>query len=253
MTGTRIWARNLGMPDNHYGHSSSLIVWKKTLFVQYDTNKTRRLIGLDTATGETRWETNRNVKVSWASPILANIGGKVQVILAADPLVAGYDTDSGKELWSAACLSGEVGPSPAYGEGLVFVVNEYAQLAAVNPGNGQIVWHADEYLSEVSSPVVSGGLLFVATSYGILACYDAKSGEKVWEHDGGVGYYSSPVVAEGKLFLFNTDGKLEVFAVAREKSLLAESRLGVHVTSTPALANKRMYVRAGTTLFCIGK
>jgi outer membrane protein assembly factor BamB len=252
MNGTRIWARNLGVPDNHYGHSSSLIVWKKTLFVQYDTNKSRKLVGLDTATGETRWETNRNVKVSWASPILANIGGKYQVILAADPLVAGYDADSGKELWSAACLSGEVGPSPAYGEGLVFCVNEYAQLAAVSPGSGQIVWHADEYLSEVSSPVVSGGLLFVATSYGILACYDAKSGEKVWEHDGGVGYYSSPVVADGKLFLFNTDGKLEVFAVAREKTLLAESKLGVHITSTPALANKRMYVRAGTSLFCIG-
>jgi hypothetical protein len=74
----------------------------------------------------------------------------------------------------------------------------------------------------------------------------------VWEHDGGVGYYSSPVVADGKLFLFNTDGKMEAFAVAREKALLAESRLGVHITSTPALANKRMYVRAGTTLFCIG-
>jgi outer membrane protein assembly factor BamB len=252
MNGTRIWARNLGVPDNHYGHSSSLIVWKKTLFIQFDTNKSKKLIGLDISSGETRWETNRNVKISWSSPILANIGGKVQVILAADPLVAGYDPDSGKELWTCNCLSGEVGPSPAFGEGLVYTVNEYAKLAAVNPATAQIVWEADEYLSEVSSPVVSGGLLFVATSYGMLVCYDAKTGAKVWEHDSGKSYYSSPEVSEGKLFIFDTDGLLQVFAISREKTLLAESRLGAKVTSTPAFANNRMYVRAGTTLFCIG-
>jgi outer membrane protein assembly factor BamB len=252
MNGTRIWARNLGVPDNHYGHASSLIVWKKTLFAQFDTNKSKKLIGLNTSSGETRWETSRNVKISWSSPILANISGKYQVILVADPLVAGYDPDSGKELWTCNCISGEVGPSPAFGEGLVFTVNEYARLAAVNPSTAQIVWESDEYLSEVSSPVVSGGLLFEATSYGMLVCYDAKTGAKVWEHDGGKSYYSSPVVSEGKLFIFDTDGRLQVFAVSREKTMLAESQLGAKVTSTPAFASNRMYVRAGTTLFCIG-
>jgi outer membrane protein assembly factor BamB len=39
MTGNRAWARNLGVPDNHYGHSSSLIIWKDLLLVQYDSNK----------------------------------------------------------------------------------------------------------------------------------------------------------------------------------------------------------------------
>jgi hypothetical protein len=34
--------------------------------------------------------------------------------------------------------------------------------------------------------------------------------------------------------------------------MLAESQLGAKVTSTPAFSNNRMYVRAGTTLFCIG-
>ncbi len=252
MNGKRVWARNLGVPDNHYGHSSSLQVWKKSLFVQFDTNKIRRLLALDTATGNPVWETNRNVKISWASPILANIGGKYQVILAADPLLAGYDAETGKELWSCNCLSGEVGASPAYGEGLVFAANEYARLAAVDPSTGQIVWEEDEYMPEVASPVVSGGLVFVATSYGILACYDAKTGAKQWEFDGGVGYYSSPVISEGKLFIFDMQGLLQVYAVAREKNLLAESHLGVKVTSTPAFANNRMFVRAGNVLYCIG-
>lgn len=251
-SGKRVWARNLGVPDNHYGHSSSLVAWKNKVYVQYDTNKAKKLIALDALTGKTVWETTRNVKISWASPILANIGGRMQVVLAADPLLAGYDAETGKELWHASALAGEVGPSPAYGEGLVFGVNEYASLAAVNPSNGQVVWKDDEYLSEVASPVVANGLLFIATSYGVLACYDAKNGEKLWEADGGVGYYSSPVIADGKLFLFNTDGLLQVFALEREMNLLAEAHLGTKVYTTPAFANNRMFVRAGGNIYCIG-
>jgi outer membrane protein assembly factor BamB len=253
MDGNRVWARNLGVPDNHYGHSSSLIGWKDKLFVQYDTNRGQKLLALNVATGETVWETPRSVKISWASPILANVGGKYQVILATDPTVAGYDADTGKELWSVRGLMGEVGPSPAFGEGLVFATQEYATLMAINPANGQIVWKDDEYLSEVSSPVVANGLVFLATSYGVLVCYDAKTGSKLWEHDDGPGYYSSPVVADNKLFIFDLDGRLQVYALEREKKLLGESNLGSKISSTPAFAEGRIYVRAGTTLYCIGK
>lgn len=253
MDGNRIWARNLGVPDNHYGHSSSLIAWKDKLYVQYDTNRGQRLLALNVATGETVWETPRTVKVSWASPIMASVGGKYQVILAADPGVAAYDADTGKELWMTKGLMGEVGPSPAFGEGLVFATQEYATLMAINPANGQIVWQDDEYLSEVSSPVAAGGLVFVATSYGVLACFDAKTGEKLWEHDEGVGYYSSPVVANNQLFLFDLEGRLQVFALERTMKIVGESKLGAKVTSTPAFAEGRMYVRAGNAIYCIGK
>ena len=253
MDGNRVWARNLGVPDNHYGFSSSLIAWKEKLYVQYDNNRGQKLVALDVATGNTVWETARTVKISWASPIMANVGGKYQVILAADPSVAGYDADTGKELWNAKGLMGEVGPSPAYSDGLVFVTQEYATLMAVNATNGQVVWKDDMYLSEVASPVAAKGMVFVATSYGVLAAFDAKTGEMLWEHDSGVGFYSSPVIAEDKIFLFDTDGKLQVFALAREMNLLAESDLGAGVHTTPAFAEGRMYVRAGNTLYCIGK
>ena len=173
MEGNRVWARNLGVPDNHYGHSSSLILLKEKLFVQYDTNKGQRVMALNVESGETIWETKRSVKISWASPILALVAGKYQLILATDPFVAGYDIDNGKELWATKSLMGEVGPSPAFGEGLVFATQEYATLVAINPSNGQIVWQSNEYLSEVASPVVAGGMVFIATSYGVLACLDA--------------------------------------------------------------------------------
>ena len=39
LNGKRVWAKNLGVPENHYGHSSSLITWANKLFIQYDTNR----------------------------------------------------------------------------------------------------------------------------------------------------------------------------------------------------------------------
>ena len=253
MDGNRVWARNLGLPDNHYGHSSSLVMWKDKVFVQYDTNKSRKLMALNASTGETVWETARKGKISWASPILAEINGKYQVVLSTDPMVAGYDAESGKELWSVDCMMGEVGPSPAFGSGLIFAGNEYAKLVAIDPVKNAKVWESDEFLPEVASPVTTNGLLFVATSYGVLACYDAKSGEKYWVKEDSPGYYSSPVIADNKLYTFDTSGKMRVFEVAKEAKLLGEGNAAEKVTTTPAFAEGRMYLRTPNFLYCVGE
>jgi len=253
MDGNRIWARNLGVPDNHYGHASSLMMLKDKLFVQYDTNKSRKLIGLKASTGQTAWETLRKGKISWASPILVEINGKFQVVLSTDPMVAGYDADSGKELWSINCMMGEVGPSPAFGSGLIFAANEYAKLVAIDPIKNVKVWESDEYMPEVASPVTANGLLFIATSYGVIACYDAKSGQKYWVKEDGTGFYSSPVIVDNKLYTFNTVGKMRVFEVGKTEKILGEGDAAEKVTTTPAFKDGKMYLRTPKFIYCIGK
>lgn len=253
MDGKRIWARNLGVPDNHYGHASSLIMLKDKIFIQYDTNKSRKLLALKATTGETAWETLRKGKISWASPILAEISGKYQVVLSTDPMVAGYDTESGKELWSVDCMMGEVGPSPGYGSGLIFAANEYARLVAIDPVKNVKVWESDEYMPEVASPVSANGLLFIATSYGVLACYDAKTGQKYWVKEDGTGFYSSPVIVDNKLYTFNTAGKMKVFEVGKTEKILGEGDAGEKITTTPSFKEGRMYLRTPKFIYCIGK
>lgn len=112
MSGKRLWARNLGVPDNHYGHSSSLIIYKDKLLIQYDTNRSGKLLALATQTGTTVWETVRASKVSWSSPILVNTGSRMELILTTNPNVNSYNPETGKELWNIACLSGEVAHQP---------------------------------------------------------------------------------------------------------------------------------------------
>ncbi|WP_282126582.1 PQQ-binding-like beta-propeller repeat protein [Marinifilum flexuosum] len=252
--GKQKWAKNLGVPDNHYGHSSSLLVYQDKLIVQYDHKKSARLVALSTANGDELWSTKRKVRVSWASPVIAEIGGNTEVILAADPCVASYDVNTGKELWKLDCITGEVGPSVAVGDGIVFALNEYASLVAIKPGaNPEILWEAYDYLSDVPSPVISGDNLIIVTSYGAVVCYDAKSGEIRWEQEFGSGFYASPILANGNVYLLDREGVMHIFKADKEYQEIAAPALGEKSDMTPAFADGRVYIRGEKHLYCIGK
>jgi outer membrane protein assembly factor BamB len=253
MEGKRKWARNLGMPDNHYGHSSSLLIYQGILLIQFDTNKQGKVLGLDVSSGETKWETQRDSKISWASPILASIGDHTELILSTIPQVAGYNPMTGEELWSIDCLMGDVGPSPGFSEGIVYATKEYAVLAAIKPGQQpEILWETNEYLPEVASPVVDDGLVFIGTSYGVIVCYDAANGELLWEFECDDGIYASPMIADNKVFFLDMGGKMHIFNKDRSMTLLGEPELGEGSVSTPSFSDGRVYIRGDKFLYCIG-
>ena len=252
-SGKRLWAKNLGVPDNHYGHSSSLIIYKDKLLIQYDTNRGAKVLALSTNDGSNQWETVRDVRISWASPVLADVDGKTQLILTGEPLVAGYDPENGKELWTVDCMMGEVGPSVGYADGVVYAANEYATLAAIKVGSAaEVIWEESEYLPEVASPLAKDGLLMIATSYGVLACYDAKDGSHYWEQEDGDGIYASPIYADGQGYVMDMGGNLHVIKLAEEFELVAESELGEKSVGSPVFADGKMYLRGFDHLYCIG-
>ena len=254
LQGNRIWDNNMGVPDNHYGHSSSLLVWKDLLFIQFDTNEAGKVLALNATNGEEVWTTSRKSKISWASPILANLGDHMELVLASSPEVAAYDPATGKELWTLDCLSGEIGPSPGYSDGIIFAANEYANLVAIKPGApAEILWESNEYLPEVASPVAINGLLYIATSYGVIACFDLKSGEMHWEYEGDQGFYSSPVIADGKIFFMDMDGIMHIFSVDKTMKVIGTPALGERCVSTPAMADGKILLRGYDQLYCIAK
>ena len=253
LDGNRIWARNLGVPDNHYGHSSSLICDATNVFVQYDDRKNPRVMAINLANGNLAWETHREVSISWASPILVNTGKRMELILTSDPDVIAYDPSTGKELWKQACMSGEVGPSCAYADGLVFAGNEYATLAAIKPnGNtAEILWESDEYLPEAASPLAVNGLLIVCTTYATVAAFSIQDGEKVWEHEFDDGFYSSPVYADGKIFMIDLGGVMHILKADNTGEIISEPSLPEAGFATPAFAQNTIVLRGKQYLYCI--
>lgn len=252
--GKKLWEKDLGLPKNHYGHSSSLLLFNESVIVQYDQTGSAKVMALSVKNGETIWSTDRPVKVSWSSPILVNTGKRNELMLVADPYVASYNPANGKELWKIDCIGGEVGPSLAYANGIVFTVNEYSKLCAVKVGDEPtVLWENSDLLSDIPSPVANDKYLFMVTSYGILVCFDALSGEKYWEHDFGNPVYSSPMLVNDRIYLLDRNGVMYIFKADKEFKLTGESKLGEKSACTPAFTNGRIYIRGDKNLYCIGE
>ncbi len=252
--GKKVWAKSLGLPKNHYGHSSSLAMFHDLLIVQFDQSGSTAVMALAGKTGEQVWKTSRDVKISWSSPIVVNTGKQTEVMLVAEPFVISYNPATGKELWRFNCISGEVGPSLAYADGVVFSVNDYSKLAAVQIGTSpKLLWESDEYLSDIPSPVATAKYLFLPTSYGMMICYDAKTGEKYWEKDFGTPTYASAILVDGNIWQMDKKGIMHIFKADKTYTSVSESALGEGSVCTPAFIGGKVILRGNKNLYCIGK
>ena len=253
LDGGQIWGQNLGVPDNPYGHSSSLAIHQDILLVQYDQEENGVFLGLDARTGEVRWKVARDLGASWSSPLLVNTGERMEVILAAEPAVVSYDPSSGKELWRREGLEGgEVAPTPVLADGLLYVAADYVKLEAVNLADQSVVWIAEDYVPGVSTPVVFGNLLFYGLSDGGFGCYQAKTGEELWHEESDEGFYASPVLFGDRDYLIDRGGVMHIFAAKDTYEPLGKPTLDEAAVTTPVVLDGDIYYRGIQHLYRIG-
>ena len=252
MEGKRLWAKNLGLPDNHYGYASSLLMYGNELIIQYENNSNGKVLALNAANGNQLWSKSVKDKIAWSSPIIATLGGKPALVVMGNPAITAYNLSNGAELWRVECMSGEVGSSPAASNGVVFGASEYAKCIAIDGATGETLWEASDYLPECSSLAATSNLVFCATSYGMVCAYDAKTGAVAKEHDLSTPFYSSPVVADGKVFLFSNSGKAYIFS-ASDFSLITSFETGEKTFATPAFSDGMMVVRTDKSIYCVKK
>ena len=252
MDGKRLWAKNIGLPDNHYGYSSSLLMVGNTLIIQYQNNSNAQVLALNAKNGNTIWSKSANDKIAWSSPIIATLGGKSALVVMGNPAITAYNLGNGSELWRVDCMSGEVGSSPAAADGVVYGASEYAKCIAIDGATGETLWEASDFLPECSSLAATKDLVFCATSYGMVCAYDAKTGEVKKEHDLTTPFYSSPMVVEGKVYLFSNSGKVYIFS-ASSFDLITSFETGEKTFATPAFTDGMMIVRTDRSLYCVKK
>ncbi|GHT66356.1 hypothetical protein FACS189452_02110 [Bacteroidia bacterium] len=253
MDGKRLWAKNLGVPTNHYGYASSLLAFGNSLIVQYDNSNSPKLVALDMATGKEQWSKTRTDKITWSSPSIAYVDKKPQLVLMGNPSISAYNPNNGEQIWRVEGLNGEVASSPCSAAGIVFGASEYAALIAVDAATGEKLWDANDFLPEVSSPVATNENVYLATSYGVLACYDAKTGALKQSHELNTEFYSSPIIAEGKLYVLSNNGKMFIYNANNDFTLLNSFETGEKTFATPAFTNGMIVVRTEKNIYCVKK
>lgn len=262
LDGSVVWTKYLGPIHNGYGYGTSLAVWQDRLFVQIDQGDSKpagsKLISLQGESGQVLWERSRTVIESWATPIVVDAAGKVQIITLGDPWITAYTMTDGRELWRAQLLENEIVPSPVFAGGYVIAVSPGSRLLALRPdGTGdvtktEVAWVNEENPPDITSPAANAEFVFTVTTPGVVTCFQTSNGKKVWEHDLNLETQASPAIAGGNLVVLGKNGTLVTMHASREFQETGRIQLQDKFVASPAFAGGHFFLRGMSNLYCLG-
>lgn len=214
-----------------WGHSAHLLLDGDTLITLVGSEG-GAVRGFDAATGKERWKALSSQEVGYAPPVLADAGGKRQVLIWLSDKLAGLNPQTGEVYWQLKHPDLPKGakqmrpavtiitPTVADGKAFVSTAYEGACAVALKPDGAAIAWKAEntypkepEKLATLMTTLLHrDGHLYGMDVDGKVQCLKADTGEKVWE-DGGL--------YDGKKTLFGT-----VFWVWNGDKAFAQTDLG---------------------------
>lgn len=119
-------------------------------------------------------------------PVVAD--GRV-FTLDTDSQLSAYDVQTGERQWRIDVEPEDIdddalGGGLGYDGGLLFVVNGFAELLAVEGSSGLTLWRVPLVSPVRGSPTISAGRVLVTTIDNQLQAFDSRSGRQVWLHSG---------------------------------------------------------------------
>jgi outer membrane protein assembly factor BamB len=266
--GTLQWQKSLGdIIKAGLGPGSSPIIHEQLLILQCDQEMGDGsfLVALNRVTGAEVWRATRTTRRSWATPILARAGNRVELVTAGAEHIVAYDPNTGRELWRANGVESHPIPSFVTGHGLVFATAGSAAkraLAIKLGGSGDltnspaVVWRYNKGTAYVPSPLLHDKYLYLMTDTGIITCLDALTGTVVYE--GGrvpvpATFTASPVTVNNLLLLTSEDGDTFVVRSGPTHAIIRTNSVAEPVYASPAIADGRIFIRGDRHLFAIGR
>ena len=129
----------------------------------------------------------------------------------------------------------------------------------VTDGTPKLLWKVDGFGGGYSSPIIDDGILYQVDNSANLVAFDALNGERLWLQNIGIAQKASPVIADGKLYASDVDGQFHIFKLngrsAPERLDLDTFKTAdgsaVQINGSPAIANGRIFFPTESILYCI--
>ena len=250
-------------PDEYRnGYAASPVLYGNLVIIAGDFDGEAFLAALDGETGRRVWNTPRPSRINYASPIVARIAGRPQVLISGSDMVASYDPRSGRQLWTAAATTMATAGTMVWDGELVFASGgfpEHGTFCVRADGSGEIVWQNNQRCYE-QSMLAFAGHLYAVTDNGIALCWDAATGEELWRERLRGPISASPVLSGGHIYAVNELGTTWVYRATSEKfELVQENQLGNEVFASPTICGDQVFLRVSEsveeqqqeTLYCI--
>jgi outer membrane protein assembly factor BamB len=264
--GNKLWEKSPGEFHSVHGFCSPPVLYKDAVIINGDQDAKGPLrayiVALDRKTGAERWRIDRPNRIrSYCPPVFITVNGRPQMVLTGALTVAGYDPDTGEQLWLVNGPTEQFVSSMVYHEGVAFLTAGFPKfwVMAIDPtGHGNVTKTHVRWSKQttdggyVPSPVAHGGRFFVVNDNGLASCWDAKSGKELWKERLGGHQSGSGVVAGGKVYFTDDNGETFVLRAGPEFDLIARNPIGERCFSSPAFSDGAIFIRGEKHLFCIG-
>jgi outer membrane protein assembly factor BamB len=282
--GNEVWKFDLqdryGKFNIAFGMTSTPVLDGDRLYLQLihgDGNaKTREavVVCLDTATGKEIWRQPRPSEAyaenehSYASPTLYRDEQQSFLLTHGADFIIAHSLEDGHELWRCGGLQPDnydatlrLVSSPVAVPGLIVAPSaKGGRLVAIRPGGQGDITATDYKLwrfaptPDVPSPLIVDDLVYLFRENSILICLDAKTGAKQYEQRlcSSENNRASPLYANGHIYLAARNGTITVVKAGRIFEQVWQTSLEDSLTSSPVIANGRLYLRTNGTLWAFG-
>ncbi|HZZ77920.1 MAG TPA: PQQ-binding-like beta-propeller repeat protein [Gemmataceae bacterium] len=279
LDGKELWSASVGTEKHMWGSAASPVLYKDLVIVNAAI-ESKSLVALDKKTGKEVWR-QRGMGTTWASPILVETkDGKHEVVINVPGKIAGYDPQTGKELWHCqGVVGGSKGggggggfgggsytaSTPVARDGIVYVIGgggptPTAAMAIKTGGRGDVskthvLWKSKAGACNCS-PVLAGDFLYWVD--GTITCLNIADGKTVYKERlyGGKNEYVSAVAAGDKIYALTRFDGLFVVSAGNNFEQLAHNNFKGDTSifnASPAISDGRIYLRSNEYLYCIGK
>jgi len=276
--GKLIWRReNLAPYIHEHGSGVSAVVADGIMVVrsesepetpaQSDGRNISQVIGLDAATGQTKWTLPLgDSKNPYSTPVVRKTASGNEFILADTTNgFIGVNALTGKINWqhNPGYTQRSVGSFAFSGDQLFGTFGSGAggkesavlKLGGAKPAEAYKLVAGIPY---VPTPLVVGDLMYLLGDGGILKCVKFETGEELYSErlSGAAGnstkYFSSPVSGDGKIYCCSQTGDVLVVKADKTFEVLGANKLDSPICATPALAEGRVYIRSEKMLWSLG-
>ena len=256
-SGNVVWSHDLwreyGGKRAERGYTCSPLVYKNTVIVVVG-GAGQSLMAFDLKTGAVVWK-KQSFRLSFSTPMLINVDGQDQLVMAFADDIVGLDPNSGDLLWQHAhpCQGFNITP-PVWGADNILVISSAYECGSravqLKQSGGKTtvkeLWASNRLRVHHGTLIRLGDLVFGSSGTNgpaPITAMDVRTGKVVWQDR------SFPkatfVYADGKLILLDEDGQLALVRLSPQgMSVIAKATVLEHIAWTPpTLVGTTLYLR----------
>lgn len=269
LDGNQVWSADLIEMNKRmqFGEGSSPALAGDVVVVLLDHEGESKIAAFNKDTGKLAWESERQERTSWTTPVAVQVGDTLQVVTSATNFVRSYDAKTGDLIWQCKGQTLNTIPTPLIGFGNVYCTSGFRghalQAIKLDGANGDItdtdsiVWEVDHGTPYVASPILYDDRIYLlADLKAVLSCFDAKTGKPLFDGERLPGLkqiYASPVGAGGHVYIPDRDGTTMVIKKSDTLEIVATNVLEDGFDASPVVIGDELYLKGNKYLYCIAK